>query len=93
MLSSLRRVSFRGLICIALCLIGMAAIAIGAEKETNPPGHILVQDNSFANDTGIASVFVRNYTGRSIEMLQNRLPDDVMPLGGPELVPDKTPRP
>lgn len=69
------------------------AIAIGAEKETNPPGHVLVQDNSFANDTGIASVFVRNYTGRSIEMLQNRLPDDVMPLGGPELVPDKTPKP
>ena len=30
MLSSLRRVSFRGLICIALCLIGMAAMAIGA---------------------------------------------------------------
>ena len=68
-------------------------IAIGGEKETNPPGYILVRDNSFANDTGIATVFVRNYTGRSIEMLQNRLPDDVMPLGGPELVPDKTPKP
>lgn len=30
MLSALRRVSFRGLICIALCLIGMAVVAIGA---------------------------------------------------------------
>src|SRR5882672_7170570 len=35
------------------------AIAIGAETKTNPAGDILVRDNSFSNDTGTATVFVR----------------------------------
>ena len=69
------------------------AIAIGAEKETNPPGDILVQDNSFTNDTGIATVFVRNYTGRPINLLQNRLPSDVTPLGAADTLQENTPKP
>ena len=67
------------------------AIAIGAETETNPAGDIVVQDNSFANDTGIATAFVRNYTGRPVTFLQNRLTGDVMPLG--VALPDAKPKP
>jgi Periplasmic copper-binding protein (NosD) len=67
------------------------AIAIGAEKETNPPGDIVVQDNSFANDTGVATVFVRNYTGRSVALLQNRLSRGVTPLGAAEPAREEAP--
>lgn len=69
------------------------AIAIGAETESNPPGEIVVQDNSFSNDTGIATVFVRNYTGRSIILLENRLSGDVVPLGAPPPSRDGKPEP
>ena len=68
-----------------------SAIAIGAEGETNPPGDIVVQDNSFANDTGIATAFVRNFTGRPVTLLQNRLTGDVMPLGAAP--PEERPKP
>ena len=68
------------------------AIAIGAEKEINPAGDIIVQDNSFSNDTGIATTFVRNYTGRPIVVVRNRLPGNVTPLGAaPPSQTDKTP--
>jgi hypothetical protein len=63
------------------------AIAVGAESETNPPGDIVVQDNSFANDTGAATVFVRNFTGRPITLLRNRLSGEVTPLNN--VVPAK----
>ena len=56
------------------------AIAIGAEKETNPAGDIVVEDNSFSNDTGVATVFVQNYTSRPIALLRNRLSGNVIPL-------------
>jgi len=59
------------------------AIAIGAEKETNQAGDIIVQDNSFSNDTGIATTFVRNYTDRPVVVVKNRLPGNVTPLGVP----------
>jgi hypothetical protein len=56
------------------------AIAIGAEKETNPAGDIVVEDNSFSNDTGVATVFVQNYTARPIALSKNRLSGNVIPL-------------
>ena len=56
------------------------AIAIGAETETNPAGDIVVEDNSFSNDTGVATTFVRNYTARPILLLKNRLSGNVIPL-------------
>jgi hypothetical protein len=56
------------------------AIAIGAEKETNPAGDIIVEDNSFSNDTGVATAFVQNYTARPIVLLKNRLSGNVIPL-------------
>jgi hypothetical protein len=65
-------------------------IAIGAESETNPVGDILVKDNSLTNNSGVATVFVRNYTGRPITLQQNRLPREVIPLGVPE---ENTPKP
>jgi len=68
------------------------AIAIGAEQETNQAGGIIVQDNSFSNDTGIATTFVRNYTGRPIVVVRNHLPGNVTPLGAaPPSQTDKTP--
>jgi nitrous oxidase accessory protein NosD len=59
------------------------AIAIGAEKETNPAGDILIEDNSFTNNSGVATVFVRNYTGRAIALVKNRLPGNVTPIMEP----------
>jgi len=56
------------------------AIAIGAEKETNPAGDIVVEDNSFSNDTGGATVFVQNYTARPVALAKNRLTGNVIPL-------------
>jgi len=55
-------------------------IAIGAEKETNLAGDIVVEDNSFSNDTGVATTFVQNYTARPITLLKNRLSGNVVPL-------------
>jgi hypothetical protein len=69
------------------------AIAIGAESETNPPGDVVVEDNSFANDTGTATVFVRNYTGRSITLARNRLSGDTRPLSNAEVTKSNTPKP
>jgi hypothetical protein len=60
-------------------------IAIGAEKEINPVGEIVVEDNSFMNDTGVATVFVRNYTTRPITLLRNRLPNNTIPLNAAPL--------
>ena len=56
------------------------AIAIGAEGESNPAGDIVVEDNSFSNDTGVTTAFVRNYTGRPITLSKNRLSTGVTPL-------------
>jgi len=56
------------------------AIAIGAEKETNPAGDIVVEDNSYSNDTGGATVFVQNYTARPVALAKNRLTGNVIPL-------------
>jgi hypothetical protein len=44
------------------------AISIGAEgeKTENPPGEIIVEDNIFSNDVGVATTFVRNYTSEPV---------------------------
>jgi len=60
------------------------AIAIGAEGETNPAGEIVVDDNRFFNDTGIATAFVRNYTARPIILQRNQFTGDVTPVSAPE---------
>lgn len=60
------------------------AIAIGAEGETNPAGEIVVEDNRFFNDTGIATAFVRNYTARPVILQKNQFTGDVTPVSAPE---------
>ncbi|MEO8301441.1 MAG: right-handed parallel beta-helix repeat-containing protein [Rhizomicrobium sp.] len=69
------------------------AIAIGAEGESNPAGDIVVEDNSFSNDTGAQTVFVRNYTGRPVTLLKNRLPDNVTPLAAQQPARENSMRP
>lgn len=68
-------------------------IAIGAEGETNLAGEIVVRDNSITNNSGIATVFVRNYTGRPITVLQNRLSGEVNLLDVPEPSQENAPKP
>jgi len=62
------------------------AISIGAEGDNalNPAGEIVVQDNSFSNDTGVATTFVKNYTGGPVVLQRNRFSGGpVTPLGVP----------
>jgi len=58
------------------------AISIGAEgsRRENPPGAITIRDNTFINDTGIETDFVKNYTAAPIKLEANRLVGDVTPL-------------
>jgi hypothetical protein len=60
------------------------AIAVGAEKETNPAGEIVLEDNSFSNDSGVETAFVRNSLARPVILLRNRFSGDVTPVDKPE---------
>jgi hypothetical protein len=61
------------------------AIAIGAEKNKvpNPSGPIVIENNTFSNDTGTGTTFVRNYTKTAVSLQANRFAGDVTPLSGP----------
>jgi len=61
------------------------AISIGGEgaKPENPPGKIDITNNVFANDTGITTAFVKNYTANPVSLVGNRLVGDITPLRGP----------
>ena len=50
------------------------AISIGAETNLpqNPPGDIVIENNEFSNDSGHATVFVRNYAGIFPKLSGNR---------------------
>jgi hypothetical protein len=63
-----------------------AAISIGGEgpRAENPPGEIAITDNDFANDTGILTAFVKNYTDNPVSLAGNRLTGRVTPLRGPD---------
>ena len=58
------------------------AISVGAEGQDtqNPPGEIAIKDNTFVNDTGSSTAFVKNYTGNPINLVENRLVGDITPL-------------
>jgi hypothetical protein len=60
------------------------AIAVGAENETNPAGDIVLEDNSFSNDSGVTTAFVRNYLARPVILRRNRFSGDVTPVDKPE---------
>jgi hypothetical protein len=61
------------------------AISIGAEgeKAENPAGVIIVEDNIFSNDAGVATTFVKNYTSGPVMLRRNRFSGIVIPLGAP----------
>ena len=60
-------------------------ISIGGEgeKAENPAGEIIVEDNIFSNDTGVATIFVKNYTSGPVLLRRNRFSGIVIPLGAP----------
>lgn len=59
-----------------------AAIVIGAEQDKglNPAGEIAIEDNSFANDVGAPTAFVKNFTNSSPALRGNRFSGAVTPL-------------
>jgi len=65
------------------------AISIGAEgaRAENPAGDITIKDNSFTNDTGVSTAFVKNYTSTPINLEANRLRGSITPLTGPDPAP------
>jgi len=59
-----------------------AAIVIGAEQDTglNPACEITIEDNSFANDVGAPTVFVKNFTDSPPALRGNRFSGEITPL-------------
>jgi hypothetical protein len=59
------------------------AIAIAAEKakRANPDGLIVIENNSFSNDTGVATVFVRNFADAPVTVRNNDLKGPVTAYG------------
>ncbi len=72
-----------------------AAISIGAEKAKglNLPGDIVIEDNVFSNDTGVATAFVKNYTDGPVTLQRNRFSGAVTPLGRPDPSEESAARP
>jgi hypothetical protein len=65
---------------------GGTAISIGAEGDINPPGPIVVRDNTFVKDQDRPTVFVRNFAATPAELSGNVLTGSVTPLSGPGTV-------
>jgi hypothetical protein len=61
---------------------GGSAISIGAEGDINPPGPIVVRDNTFVNEQDRSTVFVRNFAETPAELSGNLLTGAVTPLAG-----------
>jgi len=65
---------------------GGTAISIGAEGDINPPGPIVVRDNTFVNAQDRPTVFVRNFAATPAMLSGNVLTGAVTPLSGPGTV-------
>ncbi len=65
---------------------GGTAISIGAEGDINPPGPIVVRDNTFVNQQERTTVFVRNFAETPAELSGNVLSGAVTALAGPGTV-------
>lgn len=67
------------------------AISIGAEQTgaAGQTGRIDIVNNSFANDVGQPTVFVRNHTSTPAYLQANRFTGTVVPLSGPGTVDGK----
>ena len=72
---------------------GGTAISIGAEGDINPPGPIVVRDNTFVNEQDRATVFVRNFAATPAVLSGNVLTGAVTPLSGPGTVRQSDPGP
>ena len=59
------------------------AVAIGLEGVTQPTREIVVDNNSFRNDTGRQTIFVNNLTATDAVLTRNRISGpNVKPLNG-----------
>jgi len=58
------------------------AISIGVEGVMNPTGALIIQDNTFHNDTGAPTVFVRNSTSTPAVVRDNAFTGPVTILRG-----------
>ena len=58
------------------------AITIGEEGVTQPTDRIVIKDNTFVNDSGHASTFVRNLTATPAQLSNNKFTGEVRPLEG-----------
>jgi hypothetical protein len=67
------------------------AITLGEEGVTNPTSEIAIEDNEFANDTTIETLFVRNGTMGVAVLQGNRTRGAVTPLQGRGTVDGKGP--
>lgn len=59
------------------------AISIGAEGVKNPTHELIIRGNSFTNDIGRPTIFVRNLTATPAILSANDLHGVVVPLAGP----------
>jgi len=59
------------------------AITIGEEGRINPGSAVYIQNNTFRNDTGHTTIFVRNAAVAPAMVRDNRLTGPVTPLSGP----------
>jgi hypothetical protein len=59
-----------------------AAIMIGAEGVTHPTREIIIENNTFRNDGGYPTDFVKNLTATEAVLTHNKLSGTVQPLEG-----------
>ena len=59
-----------------------AAIVIGAEGVSQPTRELLFENNTFRNDGGWETIFVRNLTATDAVLRNNRFEGRVKPLDG-----------
>jgi Right handed beta helix region len=58
------------------------AITIGEGGVRQPTARIVIRDNTFSNDTGHPTTFLRNLTATPAQLINNKLTGQVRPLEG-----------
>jgi hypothetical protein len=67
------------------------AVTLGEESAANPTPEITIEDNEFANDMAVETLFVRNGTTSAAVLQGNRTKGAVIPLQGRGTVDGKGP--
>ena len=57
-------------------------ITIGEGGVRQPTARIVIRDNTFSNDTGHPTTFLRNLTATPAQLISNKLTGQVRPLEG-----------